>query len=430
MKPQQNTLTRRHFLRTSTQATVLTGLAVTTRAYSTGSDRIRVGLVGCGGRGTGAAQDALLAGPNIELVAMGDIFKSRVEASLAQLSKVAQDNKALQGSIKVTPDRCFSGLDAYRKVIDSEIDYVLLCTPPGFRPDHIEYAVKRGVHIFAEKPCATDAPGVRRILALEDEMKRKGIALLSGFNGRHAFHQADLVKAIHDGQLGEVMSLYAYFNTGDIWYREREDGMTLPEYHFHNWFHVDWLCGDHIVEQHVHNLDACNWIMKAHPVGAYGMGGRQYHTDRGGNIYDHFTVLFDYENGARLTSMCRQIRGTDAKIGEEIVGTKGTGSLVGRKTEITGPHARVFREHPDQHETHHQEHIDFVAALRRGETPNDTRFLCESTLTAIMGRESAYTGKYVAWDEILNSTLRLTPPDIAAWDGSIRPVPKPGTPRV
>jgi len=216
-------------------------------------------------------------------------------AALAQLSKIAEKDETLHGSIKVTSDRCFAGLEAYRQVIDSEIDYVLLCTPPGFRPEHIEYAVKRGVHIFAEKPCATDAPGVRRILALEDEMKRKG---------------------------------------------------------------------------------------------------------------------------------------TDAKIGEEILGTKGCGSLVERKVELTGPNARIFREHPDQHESHHQEHIDFIAALRRGETPNDTRFLCESTLTAIMGRESAYTGKYVTWDEILNSELRLVPPDIAAWDGSIRPVPKPGLPRV
>jgi len=232
------------------------------------------------------------------------------------------------------------------------------------------------------------------------------------------------------GQLGDVMSLYAYFNTGNIWYREREPGMSLPEYHFHNWFHVDWLCGDHIVEQHVHNLDFCNWIMQGHPVRAYGMGGRQYHTDRGGNIYDHFTIEYEYANGVRLTSMCRQIEGTDKKIGEEIVGTKGHGMIVSRKTQITGENAKVFREHPNQHESHGQEHIDFVAALRRGETPNDTRFLCESTLTAIMGRESAYTGKNITWDQILNSDLQLTPPDIAAWDGTIRPVPKPGMPRV
>jgi predicted dehydrogenase len=423
-------MTRRRFLETGAKVTALTGFSVGGQAFGANNDRIRVGLVGCGGRGTGAARDALLAGTNIELVAMGDIFKAKVENSLGKLMKIKEDNRALKSSIKVKPDHCFAGLDAYKKVIDSDIDYVLLCTPPGFRPAHIEYAVKKGVHIFAEKPCATDSPGVRRILALENEMKRKGIALLSGFNSRHVFHYADMVKAIHDGELGDVMSLYAYFNTGNIWYRQREEGMTLPEYHFHNWFHVDWLCGDHIVEQHVHNLDFCNWIMQAHPAKAYGMGGRQYHLDRGGNIYDHFTVEFEYENGIRMTSMCRQIKGTDTKIGEEIVGTKGHAAIVARKTQITGENARVFREHPNQHESHRQEHIDFVAALRRGETPNDTRFLCESTLTAIMGRESAYTGKHVTWDEILNSNLQLTPPDIAAWDGSIRPVPRPGMRRV
>jgi myo-inositol 2-dehydrogenase/D-chiro-inositol 1-dehydrogenase len=430
MKPDKNKMTRRRFLKTSTQVTALAGFSVATHAFGANNDRIRVGLVGCGGRGTGAARDAMMAGPNVELVAMGDIFKAKVERSLARLSKLKSGNKAIQNSLKVKHSHCFAGLDAYQKVIDSGIDYVLLCTPPGFRPEHIEYAVKKGVHIFAEKPCATDSPGVRRILALENEMKRKGIGLLSGFNGRHVFHYADLVKAIHSGELGDVKALYAYFNTGDIWYRERESGMTLPDYHFHNWFHVDWLCGDHIVEQHVHNLDRCNWIMQAHPVKAYGMGGRQYHTDRGGNIYDHFTVEFEYENGIRMTSMCRQIKGTDAKIGEEIVGTKGFGSLVGRNAYITGENAKIFREHPEQHEGHLQEHIDFIAALRRGEIVNDTRFLCESTLTAIMGRESAYTGKHVTWDEILNSDLQLTPPDIAAWDGSIRPVPKPGMPRV
>jgi len=340
MTSQKDRMTRRRFLKTSTQVTAMAGLSVATQAYGAGNDRIRVGLVGCGGRGTGAARDALMAGPNIELVAMGDIFKAKVDNSLTRLTRILRDEPAKKNSIKVKPDHCFAGLDAYKKVIDSDIDYVLLCTPPGFRPDHIEYAVKKGVHIFAEKPCATDAPGVRRILALENEMKRKGIGLLAGFNSRHVFHYADMVKAIHNGQLGDVMSLYAYFNTGNIWYREREPGMSLPEYHFHNWFHVDWLCGDHIVEQHVHNLDFCNWIMQGHPVRAYGMGGRQYHTDRGGNIYDHFTIEYEY------------------------------------------------------------------------------------------GRESAYAGKNITWDQILNSDLQLTPPDIAAWDGTIRPVPKPGMPRV
>jgi len=430
MKANKDTMTRRRFLKTSTHVTALAGLSLASRVHAAGNDCIRVGLVGCGGRGTGAARDALMAGPDIELVAMGDIFPAKVERSLGRLQKIKANNQAFKNNISVEPDHRFAGLDAYKKVIDSGIDYVLLCTPPGFRPAHIEYAVKQGVHIFAEKPCATDPPGVRRIRSLQAEMKRKGIGLLSGFNSRHVFHYTDLVKAVHDGELGEVMSLCAYFNTGNIWYREREEGMTLPEYHFHNWFHVDWLCGDHIVEQHVHNLDRCNWIMQGHPVRAYGMGGRQYHTERGGNIYDHFTVEFEYENGVRMTSMCRQIQGTDGKVGEEIVGTKGRAMMVGRKAQFTGKNARVFKEHPDQHESHQQEHIDFVAALRRAEVPNDTPFLCDSTLTAIMGRESAYTGKNVTWNEILNSDLNLTPPDIAAWDGSIRPVPKPGMARV
>jgi len=428
MKSDKDTMTRRRFLETGTKLTALAGFSVAGKAFGANNDRIRVGLVGCGGRGSGAARDAMLAGENIELVAMGDIFKAKIENSMARLKRIAKGEPGMQDSIKVEPDHCFTGLDAYKKVIDSGIDYVLLCTPPGFRPAHIEYAVKKGVNIFAEKPCATDAPGVRRILALESEMKRKGIGFLGGFNGRHDFKRADFVKAIHNGEFGEVMSLYAYFNTGNIWYREREEGMTLPEYHFHNWFHVDWLSGDHIVEQHIHNLDRCNWIMQGSPVRALGMGGRQYHVDRRGNIYDHFTVEFEYENGIRMTSMCRQIEGTDKKIGEEIVTTKGRGDM--KKARFTGENARVFKEHPQQHESHRQEHIDFIAALRRGEITNDTRILCEGTLTAIMGRESAYTGKNVMWDEILNSKLQLTPPDIAAWDGSIRPVPRPGMVRV
>jgi len=283
MTTKADPLTRRHFLKTGTAtATALAGFSVLKAGPAANADKIRFGLVGCGGRGTGAACDVLASIDNVELVAMGDIFQSRVDSSLARLGKMLSKEKKSRDGIKVTPETCFTGLDAYKKVIDCEIDYVLLCTPPGFRPDHIEYAVKKGRHIFAEKPCATDSPGVRRILALEEEMKRKNIGLLSGFNSRHVFHYRDLVKAVQDGEIGEVMSMHAYFNTANIWYREREEGMSLPEYHFHNWFHVDWLCGDHIVEQHVHNLDRCNWIMQAHPVRAYGMGGRQFHTDRGG----------------------------------------------------------------------------------------------------------------------------------------------------
>jgi myo-inositol 2-dehydrogenase / D-chiro-inositol 1-dehydrogenase len=432
MNPPDPQFTRREVLTQATRATAaaMPVFSILAQTHGANADVIRVGLVGCGGRGTNAAREALLAGPNMELVAIGDILKTQVDGCLNRLAKFkTPDGQALPG-VKVTPDRCFTGLDAYKKVIDSGIDYVLLCTPPGFRPEHIEYAVAKGIHIFAEKPCATDAPGVRRILALEGEMKRKGIGLLAGFNSRHTFHYIDLVNAVRTGEIGEIKSLHAYFNTGDIWFRERPEGLSLPEYHFYNWFHVDWLCGDHIVEQHVHNLDRCNWVMGTHPVKAYGMGGRQYHTDRGGNIYDHFAVEFEYPNGVRMASMCRQIKGTDTRIGEDIIGTKGTASMIGKDAKITGEKARMFEPRPEQQESHQQEHTDFIAALRRGEKLNDTRFLCESTLTAIMGRESAYTGKVVTWDGIMASNLRLVPENIAAWDGSIRPVPKPGMQRV
>ncbi len=416
-------------MKQSCSATALAGFSILKQGYGAKSDPIRVGLVGCGGRGTGAARDALLAGPAIELVAMADILDSQIEKSLQRLKRFKTDDRMPIPGIRVARNRRFTGLDAYKKVIDSDIDYVLLCTPPGFRPEHIEYAVTKGVHIFAEKPCATDAPGVRRILALEEEMRRKNIGFLAGFNGRHVFNYIEAVKRIQEGQIGDVMSLHAYFNTGNIWYRERAAGISLPEYHFYNWFHVDWLCGDHIVEQHVHNLDRCNWIMQSHPVRAYGMGGRQYHTDRGGNIYDHFAVEYEYPCGTRLTSMCRQIKGTDTKIGEDIIGAEGRAILTKGLPRFTGKKPMDIPKDPRQHESHRQEHIDFITALRRGTIVNDARLLCESTLTAIMGRESAYMGKHVTWEEMLNSDLQLTPPDIAAWDGSIRPVPKPGMPR-
>jgi predicted dehydrogenase len=424
-------ISRRSFIEKSATVGMSAVAGVSLLKYGRGAnyDKIRVGLVGCGGRGSKAARDAVLAGPNIELVAIGDIFQSQIEKGLERLSRFKTEDKEPLPGINVPPDRRFDGLNAYKKVIDSGIDYVLLCTPPGFRPDHMEYAVEKGVHIFAEKPCATDPPGIRRILALEPEIKRKGLGVLAGFNGRHVFHYQEAVEKIQAGLIGDITSLHCYFNTWNIWYRDREPGMSLPEYHFYNWFHVDWLCGDHIVEQHVHNLDRCNWVMQGHPIKAYGAGGRQFHTDRGGNIYDHFMVEYEYADGTRMVSMCRQIAETERRVAEHVIGTKGTVILEGDNPRIITDRATPLEEHPGQHESHWQEHIDFVEALRNGKIVNDTRILCDSTLTAIMGRESAYSGKTVEWQEILNSKLNLTPPDISAWDGKIRPVPKPGVSR-
>jgi myo-inositol 2-dehydrogenase / D-chiro-inositol 1-dehydrogenase len=429
---QQEPTSRRTFLRrgTTVGTSAIAGFSVLRHGYGANYDRIRIGLVGCGGRGTAAVRDAVSAAPNVELVAMADIHRTQIEKSIEQLKTYkTQDKKPLSG-INITPDRCFTGLNAYKQVIDSGIDYVLLCTPPGFRPDHIEYAVQKGIHIFAEKPCATDPQGIRRILNLIPEIKRKGIGLLAGFNNRHVFHFQDAVKRVQDGHIGEVRSLHSYYNTGNIWYRDKVPGMSEPEYWFYNWYHVDWLGGDHIVEQHVHNLDRSNWFMDTHPVKAYGMGGRQYHTDRGGNTYDHFTVEYEYPGGIRMTSMCRQVAGTDMLTGVYIVGTKGTMTMLsGRGTEITGPKAAVLKAQAHQQRAHMQEHIDFITALREGKITNDTRILCEGSMTAILGRESAYTGKVITWDEMMKSDLQLTPKNIAAWDGTIRPVPKPGMKR-
>jgi len=429
---QEGGWSRRDFLsRSAAGATALAGFSVPRYGYGKNEDRIRVGVVGCGGRGTGACRDVLQAGPNIELVAMADIHQMQIEKSIERLQRYKTKDKKLLEGIRVTPDQCFTGLDGYKKVIDSDIDYVLLCTPPGFRPEHIAYAVQAGKHIFAEKPCATDPPGVRRILALEKEIDRKGIGLLAGFNSRHSWHRQEAVRRLQDGALGEIISLHAYFNTGNIWYRDREPGMSERDYWFYNWFHVDWLCGDHIVEQHVHNLDRCNWIMDAHPVQAYGMGGRQYHTERGGNIYDHFAVEFEYPNGVRMTSMCRQIAPTDRRIGEVVYCTEGQASML-NNAPITFTGKQSWKRDTDegQAESHMQEHIDFITDLRNGKITNDTRILCDGTLTAILGRESAYTGQVVQWDDLAQSDLRLVPEDIASWDGSMRPVWKPGMERV
>jgi myo-inositol 2-dehydrogenase / D-chiro-inositol 1-dehydrogenase len=423
---------RRSFIsKSAAGASALAGFSVLRNGYGANYDTIKIGVVGCGGRGTGAVRDAVTAAPNVELVSMADIHQSQIEKSIARLKKFkTRDKKNLPGISNIRPDKCFTGLDAYKKVIDSGIDYVLLCTPPGFRPDHIEYSVKKGIHIFAEKPCATDAPGIRKIMDLIPEIERKGLGLLAGFNSRHIFHYQDAVKAVQDGKIGKVMSLHCYFNTRNIWYRDKEPGMTEPEYWFYNWFHVDWLCGDHIVEQHVHNLDRCNWFMDAHPVKAYGMGGRQYHTERGGNIYDHFAVEYEYPDGTRMTSMCRQIVDTDTRIGEFIVGDKGTVTMLGgHDVNITGPNAAVLEEYPEQNESHMQEHRDFITDLRKGKIANDTRILCEGSMTAILGREAAYTGKVITWDDMMKSNMKLTPDDIAKWDGSLRPVPKPGMKR-
>ena len=294
---------RRDFLKTSAAAVAAANLRVATSAHAAGSDLLRVGLIGCGGRGTGAAGQALAADRNVKLVAMGDAFEDRLKASLEQLGK----NREIAAKIDVAPERRFVGFDAYKRVIEAS-DVVLLTAPPHFRPLHLAAAVEAGKHVFAEKPVAVDAPGVRAVLETCELARKKGLAVVSGLCLRSDNGFRDAVRRIHDGAAGEIRTLQANDYRGRIWVKPRQPGMTDMEWQMRNWYYFTWLSGDFNVEQHVHYLDVCAWLMKnQYPVKAVGMGGRQVRTGpEYGNIYDHHAVVYEYENGVRLFSNCRQ----------------------------------------------------------------------------------------------------------------------------
>ena len=321
MKPKDGIESRREFLKNTGRFVAASALAgaMIPRVHAAGGDTIKIALIGCGGRGTGAAVNALSTKANVKLVAMADAFKDSLESSLGNLQKQYKDR------VDVPEERRFTGLDAYQKAIQSGVDMVLLCTPPGFRPMQFEAAVKAGKHVFMEKPVATDAPGVRRIMAANEEAKKKKLAVAVGHHLRHEAKHREIIKRIHDGAIGELKFLRVYFNTGAIWVRPRRPDQSEMQYQVRNWYHFTWLSGDHIVEQHVHDIDVGNWIAKAHPVEAEGMGGRQVCVGKDvGEIFDHHAVEFTYANGLKMFSYCRQIPGCWDSFTEHAHGTKGT----------------------------------------------------------------------------------------------------------
>ena len=346
-----------------------------------------------------------------------------------------RDKQPLKG-INVKPENCFTGYEAYKRVIDSDIDVVLLVTPPYARPEHFEYAVKAGKNIFVEKPCATDAAGINRMMALEDEINRKGLNVVAGFERRHLPFMKECRQRLQDGAIGEMTTGYAYFNTNSIWYREPKPGMSDKDFWFYNWYHVDWMSGDHIVEQAVHSPDIINWIFDEVPVRAYGMGGRQFHMGRGGNIYDHFAVEYEYPSGRRMVLQARQISDTDGKFAEDIIGAKGQANLTYTEgAKITGPNAwdgsgENTKGMNWNNQSQHQLEANFVTdSVRNNARVNELRAICDSTFTCILGREAAYTGKVVEWDQLLATNHKIVPDDIANWDGKLNPVAKPGDKR-
>jgi predicted dehydrogenase len=399
---------RRDFLKASTAATVGTtvasGFGVIPGAYASGSDMIKVGLIGCGGRGTGAAFNVLKAASGVKIVAMGDVFKDRLQESRERLLKNFADK------IDAPLDRCFVGFDAYEKVIATDANYIILATPPAFRPQHLKAAVRAGKHIFTEKPVAVDGSGIRTVLAACEEAKKKGLGIAAGTQRRHQTGYLETMKMIREGAIGQIVAARAYWNQGGLWKKDRQPGWSDLEWQMRNWLYFTWLSGDHIVEQHVHNIDVVNWAMNAHPVAALGMGGRQARTDPAyGHIYDHFAIDYEYGNGVHMLSMCRQQDGTDKNVSETLIGTEGSClTAASNRYSITGKRKWQFPREKDN-EPYVQEHINLIASLRAGKPFNELKAVAESTLTAIMGRMSAYTGKIVTWEQALESSEDLVP---------------------
>ncbi len=386
-------------------------------AYAGGSDSIRVGLIGCGGRGTGAAEQSVSSSSGVKLVAMGDMFPDRLAAARENLSKLGD-------KVEVHDDHCFTGFDAYQKVIASDVDLIILATPPGFRPIHLKAAIDAGKHVFTEKPVAVDGPGIRSVLESAKKAKEKNLAVVAGTQRRHEAGYVAVMKAVHDGLIGEVVAARAYWNQGPLWNKPREEKWTDMEWQLRNWLYFTWLSGDHICEQHVHNLDVINWAMGGPPVKAVAMGGREVRKGKEyGQIFDHFAVDYEYASGAHMMSMARQIEGCENNVSEALVGTKGGLHLspgTYRATKVD------FRFRGRERNPYEQEHIDMIESIRSGKPLNELKTVAESTLTAIMGRMSAYTGKAITYEQALNSKESLIPDKLAFGPLPTPPVAIPG----
>jgi len=414
------TPSRRDFLKTSTAATV--GLGMLSNAHAAGSDTIKVGLVGCGGRGTGAGENICEAAGttyNVKLYALADVFEDHLKNCRESL----RNNKHCKEKFDVADDRCFVGFDAFQKVIDC-CDLVMLATPPGFRPQHIEATIKAGKQLFTEKPVGVDGTGIRKVLAAAEEAQKKGLSVVAGTQRRHQAGYIECMKRLHDGAIGNLVGGRVYWNQGDIWAHKRHEGWNDTEYQIRNWYHFLWLCGDHIVEQHVHNLDVAIWALQAHPVRAVGMGGRQVITEpERGQSYDHFAVDYEFPNGVHILSMCRQIPDCANDVSETIVGSAGQWHSHGYRFSGS-KQDRVRVEH--EVNPYVQEHIDLLESIVSRKPINELKQVAESTLTAIMGRDSAYSGKAITWDHALNSKLDTFPQTLAWGPMKEPPVPKPG----
>ena len=445
---------RREFVKTSSAlmvggAALASGMQMANAAHVAGDDEIKVALIGCGGRGTQAAAQALSTQGKVTLWAMADAFEGRISGSLRriqrQVAKGYDSDKVgpMDDRFKITPERQFAGFDAYQQAIDSGVDLVILATPPGFRPLHFDAAIAAGKHVFMEKPVAVDAPGIRKVLAAGKQADANGLAVGVGLQRRHQAGYIETIKRLQDGAIGDIPLTRVYWNGGGVWVRTRADFYdayghepTEMEYQVNNWYYFNWLCGDHIAEQHIHNLDVSNWLKDAHPVKANGMGGREVRKGRDhGQIFDHHFVEFTYDDGSTMLSQCRHIKGCDSLVDEFATGTKGS-------THIGGYHIMMpegeWQYSGPRIDPYQQEHDDLFAAIRRGDAYNETEYGAHSTMTAILGRMATYSGKSVTWDAAINSNIDLSPasydfsadPPVMPDENGYYPVPVPGKTQV
>ena len=402
--PKSN-VSRRSVLKGSTAAA---GAAATFAALGTNfawaqvSEEIKVGMIGAGGRASGAAADILAAAAimkqGVKIHAVADAF--------------AGPANSIKDKYTVDAKNVFVGFDAYKELVNSDIELVITATPPGFRPIHFEAAVDAGKHIFFEKPVAVDPWGVRKVIAAGKKAEEKKLAAVTGTQRRHETNYVNTIEQIHAGAIGDILEMSVYWNGTDIWWKKKPAGMTDMEYQVFNWYHHIWLCGDQICEQHIHNLDIANWVMNSHPISALGMGGRQVRDRLGqvGEIWDHFAIEYEYPNGGRVMSQCRHWPQSTTNVSEFAIGSNGT-SNPGGWVQPKGGAKKSFK---NERSGYVQEHIDMIQSIKDGKPLNEARRIAESTLTCIIGRMSAYTGKKVMWDWAMNeSKLHLMPDDVS-----------------
>ena len=405
-----NHQSRREFVKNSSLLTggLLAAPLLSHANFFSGSDAvIKIALIGCGQRGAGAAVQALSTKQNVQLVAMADAFRDRLDESYKNISEEMTGKK---DRVNVSEENKFVGFDAYKHAI-AMADVVILATPPGFRPIHFEEAIAQNKHVFMEKPLATDPAGVQRILAAAQIAKAKKLNVVTGLQRRYQTSYRELMKRIHDGAIGEIVSAQAWWDNDGVWVRPRKEGQTEMEYQMRNWYYFNWLCGDHITEQHIHNLDVINWALEAFPTAAQGMGGREVRKGKDyGEIFDHHYVEFQYGNGAILNSQCRHIKGTMSKVDELVVGTKG--KVFFGEARITDHKGKTIYQFDKkiENQPYQAEHDELFAAVAKGVYQfSDAERTAKSTMTSILGRMATYSGQVIDWNKAINSGINIMP---------------------